>query len=378
MLDRIQLTNFKAFRQAEIPLRPLTLLTGLNSSGKSTVMQSLALIKQSSLAAMLGPGGGLLLNGSLIELGAGRDVLHADWVEDDEIDGEYIRVGVDVDGVPYRWTLAYEATTDKLDMLSADISGAAEHSLLSAQPGGFQYLRADRVSPAAIYERSHEVAIRQGFLGAHGEHTVNYLRHHQDDTDVTEPLQHPAARSATLLSQAEAWLGEISPGVNLEAVGIDGTDHVRLSYGFGGTAGLSSSNRRRPTNVGFGLTYTLPIVVACLSARPGTLLLLENPEAHLHPRGQTQIAFLLARAVAAGAQVIVETHSDHILNGVRLAVKEQTHPISADDVQLHYFRQTQPGGVEILSPVIASDGMLSDWPEGFFDEWDTTLDRLLD
>ncbi|GAA1469874.1 hypothetical protein GCM10009603_67420 [Nocardiopsis exhalans] len=115
--------------------------------------------------------------------------------------------------------------------------------------------------------------------------------------------------------------------------------------------------------------------MACLTAKPGALLLLENPEAHLHPRGQTQIAFLLARAASAGAQLIVETHSDHILNGLRLAVKEGELP--PESVALHYFRNQGTGATEITSPAIGPDGMLSQWPDGFFDEWDNAVLRLL-
>jgi predicted ATPase len=148
---------------------------------------------------------------------------------------------------------------------------------------------------------------------------------------------------------------------------------VRLSYGFG--SGVSSSNRYRPTNVGFGLTYALPIVIACLSAKPGSLILLENPEAHLHPQGQTWLAYLAVAAVAAGAQIIMETHSDHVLNGLRIAVKDGRIPAASTAV--HFFRRSGQTA-EVISPGMGDDGMLSDWPKGFFDEWENSLDQLLD
>lgn len=131
---------------------------------------------------------------------------------------------------------------------------------------------------------------------------------------------------------------------------------------------------RRPTNVGFGLTYALPIVVACLTAGPGSLILLENPEAHLHPRGQSRMASLIAAAASAGAQLVVETHSDHVLDGTRLAVKQGR--LAAEDTAVHFFRGNG-AGVEIITPTVAEDGSLSEWPEGFFDESDHTLDQLL-
>lgn len=379
MLDRLSLTNVKAFQQADLQLGRLTLLTGLNSAGKSTVMQSLALLRQSYDAGTLTDDDehGLLLNGELVELGTGRDVRREDYI-DAGPGGEGIVLALDSGGTTYTWEAAYEREHDLLRLKSAPT--ASELTGLWLFEKGFQYLRADRMFPSVSYPRSHEVAIRRGFLGARGEHTVNYLRYYRDALVEHEQLRHPRADAATLFSQTEAWMQEICPGVNLEAEEITDTDSVRLGFRFG-TAGPASSSRYRPTNVGFGLSYTLPIVVACLTAGPGSLVLLENPEAHLHPRGQTQMAFLACRAAAAGAQLVLETHSDHVLNGMRLAVKRGE--LAAENVRPHYFRRTEAtfreaSRVEIVTPEVGSDGMLSQWPEGFFDEWDESLDALLD
>jgi predicted ATPase len=229
--------------------------------------------------------------------------------------------------------------------------------------------------PSVHYPKSYEAAVRRGFLGARGEHTVNYLRVRGDDRVEASQLHHPAAKSTSLVDQTDAWFQDICPGVNLEATDLQGTDLVRLSYGFFGTAGIRSSIRYRPTNVGFGLTYVLPIVVACLASQPGRLLLLENPEAHLHPRGQTAITRLACQAAAAGAQLVIESHSDHVLNAVRLSVKDGI--LTPGSVVLQYFDRDGEA-INISSPTVGGDGMLSDWPKGFFDEWDKAIDRLLD
>ncbi|MFG3056905.1 DUF3696 domain-containing protein [Kitasatospora sp. NPDC048239] len=371
MLDRISLRNFKAFAQQEIALAPLTLLTGLNSSGKSTVLQSLALLRQSYDSGDLAPVGdraaGLLLNEELVQLGTGRDVRHEAYTEEDPT----ISLTVTGDGLEASWSAEYDPEADHLPLLKAPADPAG---LLPTLFGpGFQYLRADRISPKDSYPRSHHAVTTRGFLGTHGDHAVNYLRAHQDDVVAADALLRTEASSATLRAQTEAWMQLLCPGVTLEAVGIDGTDTVRLSFGFG--SGVSASNRYRPSNVGFGLTYSLPIVVACLSAKPGSLILLENPEAHLHPQGQTWIAYLAAAAAAAGAQLIVETHSDHVLNGLRLAVKKGDIP--ATDTAVHFLRRDGQR-CEVVSPSIDEDGLISDWPKGFFDEWENSLEQLLD
>ncbi len=382
MIERLRLENFKAFRQLDLPLAPLTLLSGVNAAGKSTTMQALALLRQSYDAGVLDHKGGLLLNGELVELGVGQDVLHENYVDGGHGDRIPVTIATTVDGVERRWRVEYRAAEDReADLLKmprllrpSDLSEPERSGLFGA---GFQYLRADRIVPAVTYPKSFEMAVRRNFLGVRGEHTVNFLRAHQEDRVEAEVLRHSAATSAILLDQTSAWLREICPGVDLRAEDLQGTDLVRLSYGFGGTAGIKSSNiRYRPTNVGFGLTYALPIIVACLATGPGRLVLLENPEAHLHPRGQTMVARLACRAVAAGAQLMIESHSDHVLNGLRLAVKDRV--LTPDQVALHYFDRTDDGEIEVSSPEIDPDGMLSQWPKGFFDEWDRALDRLLD
>ncbi|MFJ5090299.1 DUF3696 domain-containing protein [Streptomyces sp. NPDC088674] len=373
MLENIGITNFKAFARQDIALAPFTLLTGLNSSGKSTVLQSLALLRQSHEAGLLDDvddSGGFLLNGGLVQLGTGQDVRHESYTEDDPD----ITLAVTTGQTRYQWRTRYGREGDLLSLLDAPADSAPRaHHLSSLFGHGFQYLKADRIGPDVSYPRSHDAAVRRSFLGARGEHTVNFLRAHQDDTITASSLRRPDAPSTSLREATDHWMQRLCPGVNIETVDIPGTDSVRLSYGFG--SGVSASNRYRPTNVGFGLTYALPIVVACVSAQPGSLILLENPEAHLHPQGQTWLAYLAVAAVSAGAQIIMETHSDHVLNGLRIAVKNSRIP--AASVAVHFFRRNGQTS-EVISPSMSGDGMLSDWPKGFFDEWESSLEQLLD
>src|SRR5258708_39648245 len=91
----------------------------------------------------------------------------------------------------------------------------------------------------------------------------------------------------------------------------------------------------RPANVRYGLTYAFPIIVALLAAEDDQIVVIDSPEAHLHPSAQSQMGQLLARFAAAGVQILVETHSDHLLNGARLAVKGGVLPHS--EMQIHFF-----------------------------------------
>jgi len=194
---------------------------------------------------------------------------------------------------------------------------------------------------------------------------------------LTDFLLEKVAPTNGLLDQVAGWLQQLSPGARLKTIFLPGTDEVLLQFSYVGKELVSGSNLYRPTNVGFGLTYSLPIIVSCLAASEGALLLLENPEAHLHPRGQAALGELIARTASDGVQVIVETHSDHLINGIRLAVKRKL--LKTEDVVLHFFSRTvETGEAFVQSPAVLENGRLSNWPAGFFDQWDKDIDALLD
>jgi predicted ATPase len=376
MLSKIGLTNFKIFREQEIGLASLTLLAGLNGSGKSTVMQALAMLRQSHDTGLLKTRS-WLLNGELVELGSGSDVLH-----DNPSEGGVMSLSLTAasegsgGGVTSSWPVKYDAKGDVLISASDLFYPVAPASKFNLFADGFQYLRADRVNPSVIYPKSQHAVGTRRFLGSRGEFTAHFLLEYGDDPIGCPALADPEATQADkLLSQTNAWMRRFSPDVMLDVENISRTDLVQLRYSYR-TRGIGGGGGQfRATNVGFGLSYSLPIVVACLSAKPTDLLLIENPEAHLHPEGQLAVGDLLARAAAAGIQVIVETHSDHVLNGIRLAVKRGT--LQPSHTGFRFFQRNEVGAAEIKCPTIGHDGMLSEWPSGFFTQWDDALVQLL-
>jgi len=201
----------------------------------------------------------------------------------------------------------------------------------------------------------------------------------KNENDESEPtkvlhdqLLHSSSNSDNLKNQVEAWLGEISPGTRLDITPHKTMELINLQYAD------EAQNIYRSTNVGFGITYTLPIIVAVLSATVDTLILLENPESHLHPKGQSKIGELIALAANSGVQIIVETHSDHILNGIRKVVRN--HQANADKVQIYYFQKylrKREVITEITSAKLYPDGGIDKWPDGFFDQAEKDLMELL-
>jgi len=378
MIKRVHLQNFKASRNLNVRLAPLTLLAGLNSSGKSSILQAIALLRQSYGTTTDAPC--LILGGDLVHLGHGRDILS----EGAETEGDVIAFQTQEKETNYRW--ACSSLPDASELPFSEAPKNLPPFILSPH---FQFLQADRTAPHTLYPQAPQHARSTGFLGPRGEYTADFLALNAETVPpakrsvmlstwpVPRELLNLVSPTAKLLDQVAAWLQQLSPGVRLSAQRLKGTDEVRLLYEFVGHARTAKSNPYRPGNVGFGLTYNLPIIVACLATPPGSLLLLENPEAHLHPQGQLALGELLSLVAADGVQLLVETHSDHILNGIRLAVKAGR--LSPDNVALHFFtRSLKTGDSEVQSPAILPNGKLSNWPKGFFDQWEKSLDALLD
>lgn len=351
MITAASLKNFKSFRGKHcLPLGAITLLAGINGVGKSSFLQSLLLLRQSNRH-----GASLRLNGDLVELGQRNDALCSD-ADDDELAFSLCLAT----GVELHWR--YQADDAGYQLLEQP-STVADCALF--QPH-CHYISADRWGPRRLLPMS-EFDVAQGNLGKFGEYTAHYLVQHGDrqlaDINPAQPLR-GAEAGKSLLHQVQEWLNDIAPGTRLEPKTFSEVDGSVITFANRSEVGFSRGYRA--TNVGFGLSYTLPVIVALLSLPPGGLVILENPEAHLHPRGQTLMGRLMAQAAAAGVQVIVETHSDHVLNGIRLAVRERQ--LTPTDALFHYFTLSPQGSTAITSPRIDTDGRIEPWPAGFFDE----------
>lgn len=368
MIRSLRLKNFKCFADQLFPFRSLTLLTGLNGMGKSSVLQALLLLRQSYQQDLLRERG-LALNGDLVHIGTAKDALY------EEAEEERIQFGLVADGgVEAHWGFRYDREADVMGLDSGGVNSQVFESSLFTDD--FRYLQAERIGPRAFFEMADFQVRHHNQLGSKGEYTTHFLSVFGAQRTSNGQLHHPNAKSDSLIDEVEAWMGEFSPGTRIEITPIAGMDLVNLQYAF--ITGAQVTDKYRSTNVGFGLTYCLPILVAVLASSSRSLILLENPEAHLHPKGQVQIGQLLAIAAQGGAQVIVETHSDHLLNGMRLAV--HTGKVPPTDIQLHFFQprhQAGAGRVEIISPNLDSRGRIDFWPENFFDEWDKSLEALL-
>ncbi len=382
MITSIGLENFKCFSATDLSCSPLTLLAGLNGSGKSSVIQSLILLRQAFIQGRLQEGY-ISAAGELLDLGSMYEVLHENAVE--EIIGITIKESAHVNHVKFRFHVvrgseAYAVSVNEMINGLGALLGKEDCAVLFRQPPHdkvtipyFHYLNAERNGPRKFlpigFAKSEIIEI-----GAHGEFVLQFLDAWQDKIVLAESdARLVSGNSYRLRDQLSIWLEEISPGVQLSLKSVPDADLMIGGFSFG-EAGMVRSRDYRATNVAFGLSYVLPVITALLATPAGGLVLIENPEAHMHPRGQTKLGELCARAAAAGVQVVIETHSDHVMDGVRIAIREKL--LASTDAVFHYFKRAA-GKSEILTPRIDAEGRLSEWPDGFFDQHRRNSARLI-
>lgn len=366
MIRSLEIRGFKRFESESFDLRALTVLTGVNGGGKSSVIQSLLLARLASTSGTT-PGGTVRLNGPLgLALGEARDVLN--W----KTDAREITVrlgGSSGQSWVYGFGLPDAEQALHLDVQRLPVAHVPGIGPAVTDPA-FTYLCAERLGPRDMLSVSAEEPDRIG-VGVQGEFTAQVLALRESRAvstrrAVRSALHHPNSAGPQLRVQAESWASEIVRPVRITARVAAGIMATTIRFGETGLSG----EEIRPANTGFGLSYSLPVIVAGLLTEPGDLLIVENPEAHLHPAGQSKLGRFLARVAGSGVQVVVETHSDHVLNGARLAVA-QDRSLQAADMIAHYFDHDRALPVEINDK-----GELSHWPSGFFDQIEADLRGL--
>lgn len=367
MIQRIRIANFKSLHEVTCPLGMLNVFTGLNGMGKSTFLQTILLLEQTFSSPSL-LDNRLLLNGYIVSLGRGKDVL-CDYAADEIITFHLIWD----DEVELLLECTVDAASDVLPYKPHDRN---QRGLERFGESIVNYIPSDRITPKTVYPASSFAVTQGNFLGLHGEYTAHYIAEHALSSLYISALKHDKAASQALLINIDAWMGEIAPNIRVCASYNQTNDTVSLGYKFNVANGIS--DEYKPQNVGFGITHVLPVVTALLKSKPGELLLIENPETYLHPAGQSALGRLCALAAVNGVQIFIETHSDHFINGVRVAIKQKEIP--AADTKIYYVEQQRGESahkrhMQLIQ--IDEHGRLDNMPEGFCDEWDNMLDKLL-
>lgn len=385
MIHSIEIKNFKSIKKKYFPLRNLNVLLGLNGQGKSSFIQALLLLRQSDKLAQ----GELKLNGGdngLVNIGTTKDAQYQ-YSNNENLSFELKFKDAEAHTLEYEYKIDADIFKQKTFLKDLDNPFFENHKDEAFFTNKFQYLNAQRVEPKSVNITSYTNVVEANDLGKYGQYTAHYIDIRSNEPVAFENVLHKDTTTKdefigidvvnnTLINQINLWMGEISPGVSVRTTKIS-SDFVLLEYVFK-QPNFGNTNRFKPENVGFGISYALHIVTALLKAKTGDLIIIENPESHIHPRGQAELGKLIALVAQNDVQIIIETHSDHILNGIRVGVKE--NPAMKDRTIMFYFKKVVTETeqfTKVTDIEIDKNGTLSEYPEHLLDEWSNQLSKLI-
>lgn len=368
MINYMQIENFKSIRKLSLPLENLNLFFGMNGMGKSSVIQALLLLRQSFWENRKLGLDYLYTNGTMVQLGTGKDVFCQSGVSDN------IRFYIQYsNNVKYDFCYKYSLNDPDSDQLIRVGEKTDDNYAVSLFSEQFSYLGAEHIGPRKQY--SIENWKRNGAvkLGTAGEFVVPFLALEGEKLRVPDEMCLKNGKTNRLIDQVSAWMAEISPGIRISAELLPSIEKAKLAISYSGDRLVSDSFL--PVNVGFGIPYVLPLIVELLISNQDSILLIENPESHLYPKGQTMIANLIALAAEHGCQIICESHSDHVINGIRVAVKKGQ--INNKKVGISFFSKNKEQETKVDNIYIDGKGNLSDYPLGLLDEWGILMTELI-
>ena len=347
MINSLFIKDFKSIEEYRFELGSLNLFVGPNSSGKSSAIQALLLACDNARAD-----------------GTGHKLVckHTKTPSFKEVRNFVTNAKaftVAVDDVEMSFTPADDFMTGTMVTQSKGFD-ANELNFLT---GKVLYL------PAARTSELSETRINQdsdgNALGLFGEYVIDYFQNHKDDLIPDAVIKDRS--SLTFSGQLNYWLKTLT-GYSIQ-VQLDGAEYKVRYIGVGG-------KEIHPHHVGTGVSFITGVLIAGLaSCIDGGLLIVENPEIHLHPAAQADIIDFLSMIACAGSQVMVETHSDHLLNGIRRLLRGKV--MGEQTARVFNFRRADNGTSVIRTVRLNQYGGIENDEPGLFDQFDRDLAAII-
>jgi predicted ATPase len=411
-LTAIELAGFKsAIDPVRVNFRDITILAGANSAGKSTIMQPLLLIKQ-TIEKPFDPGA-LAIDGPLARF-TNADQFFSHTVAKDAAQkfsvmfehgtaavkftyGRSGAGGIDLikmqlkrDGLTFTWTDGQVLNKSDASVVEEFSPFGLSKRLLTDLPRGLElrvgrdravlvagFVRrdsgsSDRVSPlvfpaSAVVNEVRNLIYLPGLRGNPERHYV---------ISAGGP-QYPGSFNDYVASIIHFW-GTTGDGRlkllenNLKQLGLTwrvttrAVDDTRVEVRVGRLPAAARGGVRDTVNiadVGFGVSQTLPVLVALLTATRNQIVFVEQPELHLHPRAQVALADIIIQAADQGARPVIETHSSLLILALQAAIAEGR--VAPDQISLNWFTRDATGQTRVAEAELHEDGSYGDWPEDF-------------
>jgi len=351
VIKTLEITGYKCFEHIKLNLSNLSIFAGTNSSGKSSAIQAFLLLCNNT------PINSSPLNGPWLRLGT------FDECRNHIVNAREFIIGIGQGEEMYKLGFGSLEDERQITVVSSLATSKKLEELLDFQNGHVHYLPANRIGPEDSYLRNFDSI---NYLGSKGEYTIDFLYRNRKNA-VQESLIADSA-SFTLEHQVNYWLTKLF-GVSSTIKNLGLTNSLSLELS------LDNNKPVRPYHMGSGVSFAIGILISCLSAKQGDIIVVENPEIHLHPRAQSELTEFLCFVANAGVQIILETHSDHVFNGVRKAISNKN--ISNSDVAVQFF-QLEENGLSTSSHILINKhGRVVSHVNGLFDQFDEDLDQIL-
>lgn len=368
MINKFIIENFKSHSKTPLNFSKINVLTGLNGMGKSSVIQALLLLRQSNKKNF----NGLELIGEICSIGLAQDAVYQSANDD------FIKFSMEHSEGNFEWKFLADPNkiSDTFLEKLKDSVEPKEYNEINLFNNKFQYISAFRNGPTDSYDKSTSIVQHENQI-SQKEGRCEFVAHYLDyfgKTEVDETLKRDPQEDSKLIFQVRQWMREISPNINIH-INPSGANY-KIDYSFDRGQGQTSTLEFKAKNIGFGISYVLPIIVAALHAPIGSIIIIENPEAHIHPGGQSKLMELISKSAKRGIQFIIETHSDHVINGLLVATKKEL--ISKEDSSIYYFqRDEKTHSTEAIHLPILNGGKIQRPPKGFFDQLDNDMNSLM-
>lgn len=377
--------NFKCFYDTSVKLNGLTVLAGSNGFGKSSVVQALLFMRRTiehcakwnntCYTKDLDFGLNVELNGAYcLSLGNSRNIIPVEAPQNSLL-------SLELSENNNKCRLSYKLNDDFAELwltpIKDNTSFSGQYASLPIFLKEFYYLNAERLGPRVTQPIKFHDYFNVGWQGEYCAQILSDYGAVKNFEVEKDRIFNPADENLNkgLLRQTQEWMGYLMPGVVVDSRKDDNMLSAQILV-------ENSYTKGEPviaTNIGFGISYVLPIIITGLIAKKGAIMVVENPEAHLHPSAQSKIGVFLSVIANSGVRVVVETHSDHVINGIQIATAQGK--VNNELISINYFSERdadsqfpQPSIEEIS---VTKKGELTNWPKGFFDQTQIDYSELL-